>query len=107
MFDIGFWELLIIAIVLLLVIGPERLPEFAKQAAFIVRKVRTSVYRFRNEMHAEMDGTPFEDLQKAKQEMSDLKNDLKRMGQDFVDSAEKEINIDEADKAINLNDKDT
>ena len=40
MFDVGFWELLIIAVVALLVLGPERLPEVAKQAAFFVRKAR-------------------------------------------------------------------
>ena len=100
MLDIGFWELLIIAIVLLLVMGPERLPEVAKQAAFIVRKVRDSLYRFRNEMQAEMDGTPFEDIKKAKQEMSDLKNDLKQMGKDFVDSAEQVTQQDESQQTL-------
>lgn len=100
MLDIGFWELLIIAIVLLLVMGPERLPEVAKQAAFIVRKVRNSLYRFKNEMQAEMDGTPFEDLQKAKQEVSDLKNDIKQIGKDFVDSAEQATQHDESQQAL-------
>lgn len=32
MFDIGFWELVIIVIVTLLVIGPEQLPAFARKA---------------------------------------------------------------------------
>jgi sec-independent protein translocase protein TatB len=32
MFDVGFWELLIIGIVALLVIGPERLPAVARTA---------------------------------------------------------------------------
>lgn len=100
MLDIGFWELLIIAIVLLLVMGPERLPEVAKQAAFIVRKVRDSLYRFRNEMQAEMDGTPFEDIKKAKQEMTDLKNDLKQMGKDFVDSAEQATPQDDSQQTL-------
>lgn len=86
MFDVGFWELLVIAIVLLLVMGPERLPEVARQAAFLVRKVRQGVYRLRNEMQGEMTGTPFDDLQKAKQEMSDFKNDMKQFGKEMVDS---------------------
>lgn len=100
MLDIGFWELLIIAIVLLLVMGPERLPEVAKQAAFIVRKVRNSLYRFKNEMQAEMDGTPFEDLQKAKQEVSDLKNDIKQIGKDFVDSVEQKDHAKETQQTL-------
>jgi sec-independent protein translocase protein TatB len=88
MFDIGFWELLVIAIVLLLVMGPERLPEVARQAAFLVRKARQGMFRLRNEMQSEMDATPFADLQKARQEMTDLKNDFKQFGRELADSAE-------------------
>ncbi|MEW8587286.1 MAG: twin-arginine translocase TatA/TatE family subunit, partial [Candidatus Thiodiazotropha sp.] len=32
MFDVGFWELTIIALVALIVIGPERLPKVARTA---------------------------------------------------------------------------
>ncbi|MEO0367663.1 MAG: Sec-independent protein translocase protein TatB [Pseudomonadota bacterium] len=90
MFDIGFWELLIIAIVLLLVMGPERLPEVAKQAAFFLRKARQGMARLRNEMQSEIDGTPFADLQDARREMTDLKNDVRQLGRDLADSVERE-----------------
>ncbi len=90
MFDIGFWELLVIAVVLLLVMGPERLPEVAKQAAFLLRKARRGMYRLRSEMQSELDATPFGDLDKARQEMTDLKNDIKQFGRDLADSAEKQ-----------------
>lgn len=88
MFDIGFWELLVIAVVLLLVMGPERLPEAAKQAAFWVRKAREGMYRLRNEMQREIDGSPFGDFEKAQQEIRDLKNDLRQFGRDLADSAD-------------------
>ena len=95
MFDIGFWELLIIAIVLLLVMGPERLPEVAKQAAFLVRKARQGMFRLRSEMKNELDGTPFSDLQKAKEEMANFKNDIKQFGRDLADSAEEKVGDDQ------------
>jgi len=82
MFDIGFWELLIIAVVVLLVLGPERLPEVAKQAAFFVRKARQGMFRLRNEMKSELDGSPFGDLQEAKREMSNFTNDMKQFGRE-------------------------
>ena len=91
MFDIGFWELLVIAVVLLLVLGPERLPEVAKQAAFFVRKMRQGMYRLRNEMQSEIDSTPFADLQKARQEMNHFKDDIKQMGRELADSVEEKI----------------
>lgn len=96
MFDIGFWELLVIAVVLLLVMGPERLPEVARQAAFLVRKARQGMFRLRNEMRSEMDGTPFADLQKAKQEMADFKRDITQFGRDLADSAEPKPKVDQA-----------
>jgi sec-independent protein translocase protein TatB len=91
MLDIGFFELLVIAIVLLLVMGPERLPEVAKQAAFFIRKARQGMYRLRSEMRSEMDGTPFADLENAKREMTDLKNDIKQFGRELADSAETSV----------------
>ena len=95
MLDVGFWELLVIAVVALLVLGPERLPEVAKQAAFFVRKARQGMFRLRNEMRSEIDGTPFADLQKAKQEMTEFKNDIKQLGNELADSAEEKIEVDD------------
>lgn len=85
MFDIGFWELLVIAVVLLLVLGPERLPEVAKQAAFFLRKARQGIFRIRNEMRSEI-GDPFQGLSEARQEVNNLKNDVKQFGRDLADS---------------------
>jgi len=78
--------------------GPERLPEVAKKAAFVLRKARHSIYRFRNEMQNEMTGTPFEDIEKAQREMTDLKNDLSQMGRDLMSSAEQKKDSHERDK---------
>ena len=111
MFDIGFWELLVIGIVLLLVMGPDRLPEVAKQIAFFIRKARQGVYRLRSEMQNEIDGTPFADIEAAKREMNDFKNDIKQFGRDLADSAEKEVEkssqaADETSNASDLSDGD-
>ncbi len=88
MFDIGFLELLVLGVVLLLVMGPERLPDVAKQIAFFIRKARQGVYRLRTEMQDEIQGTPFADLEAAKREIADLKNDIKQFGRDLADSAD-------------------
>src|SRR4051812_50120586 len=41
MFDVGFSELLVIAVVALLVLGPERLPKAARFAGLWVRRARS------------------------------------------------------------------
>ena len=107
MFDIGFFELLVIGVVLLIVMGPEKLPEVAKQAAFFVRKARQGMFRLRSEMRDEMEGTPFEDFQKAKQEISDLKRDLRQMGSDLADAADQNIDPGESLNEVEVADQAT
>jgi sec-independent protein translocase protein TatB len=102
MLDIGFFELLVVGVVLIVVMGPERLPEVARQAAFFIRKARQGMYRLRNEMQSEIEGTPFADLEKAKQEMADLKNDLRQFGRELVDSAETKIDVHEAEPVVEM-----
>lgn len=51
MFDIGFWELSIIAVVALVVIGPERLPGVARTAGKWLGKAR----RFINQVKSDLD----------------------------------------------------
>lgn len=50
MFDIGAGEIIVIAVVGLLVFGPDRLPEMAKQAGRWVRDLRAMVASARREM---------------------------------------------------------
>ena len=39
MFDFGFWELALILIISLIVLGPERLPVFASQLGSFIKKI--------------------------------------------------------------------
>jgi Tat protein translocase TatB subunit len=50
MFDIGIGEILVIAVVGLLVFGPDRLPEMAKQAGGWMRDLRRMVASARSEV---------------------------------------------------------
>lgn len=54
MFDIGFGELLIIAIVALVVLGPERLPKAARFAGLWVRRARAQWHSVRDELEREL-----------------------------------------------------
>jgi sec-independent protein translocase protein TatB len=40
MFDVGIWEILVIVVVGIVVFGPDRLPEYARQAGRMVRQLR-------------------------------------------------------------------
>lgn len=54
MFDIGFGELLLIAVVALIVLGPERLPKAARFAGLWVRRARAQWYSVKAELEREL-----------------------------------------------------
>jgi sec-independent protein translocase protein TatB len=54
MFDIGFSELLVIAVVALLVLGPERLPKAARFAGLWVRRARAQWQSVKTEFENEL-----------------------------------------------------
>jgi len=72
MFDIGFWELAIIAIIGLIVIGPERLPKFAHDAGRFVSKIRNFIHNAKNELEKELELEQVDDLQKDINRIDDL-----------------------------------
>jgi sec-independent protein translocase protein TatB len=54
-FDIGFSELLVVFVVALLILGPERLPHAARTAGLWVRKIRRSINSVQREINAQLD----------------------------------------------------
>ena len=54
MFDIGFSELFLIAVVALVVLGPERLPKAARFAGLWVRRARAQWYAVKSELESEL-----------------------------------------------------
>jgi sec-independent protein translocase protein TatB len=62
MFGIGFPELVVIAFVALLVLGPDKLPVLAKQAAGVVRRMRDIATNARDELRTEL-GPEYADLE--------------------------------------------
>ena len=65
MFDIGFWELVVIAVIALLVIGPERLPQFARDAGRFIGKIRRLIQTTKRELEKELDIDQTHDLKKS------------------------------------------
>ena len=85
MFDVGFSELLIIAVVALLVLGPERLPKATRFAGLWVRKARAQWYSVKSEFEFEMA------QEEMKKHLQDVENTIKapvlQLQEDFQEAA--------------------
>ena len=62
MFGVGLQEMLVIAFVAVIVFGPDRLPDLARQAGRMARQLRTFANSARDELRTEL-GPEYADLQ--------------------------------------------
>jgi len=71
MFDIGFFELLLIGIVGLLVLGPERLPKAARTAGLWVGRIKRSVATMQREITSQLEAEELRQKLDAQQKKLD------------------------------------
>src|SRR5687767_11992407 len=81
MFDIGFSEVFVIAIVALIVLGPERLPKAARFAGLWVRRARAQWYSVKSELENEIaDEDLKRSLRQAQDDLRDAQGQLRDSG---------------------------
>lgn len=83
MFEVGFSEICMVALVALLVIGPEKLPKVARMAGFWISKSRRIVASVKQEIHEEFQAEELRQslknqsgIKEIKQIINDSANDL-------------------------------
>lgn len=88
MFDISFTELMIIAIVALVVIGPERLPRAARAAGLLFGRMQRYVSDVKADISREIQ---LDELKRLQADIQASARDLERSVVDGVDSVERSI----------------
>jgi len=73
MFDIGFSELIVIAIVALVVIGPERLPKVARTIGLLLGRAQRYVNDVKSDINREMQ---LDELKKLQSQVTDSAREL-------------------------------
>ncbi|WP_041522269.1 Sec-independent protein translocase protein TatB [Gilvimarinus agarilyticus] len=86
MFDMGFFELLLIAIVSLLVIGPERLPETVRSVGLWIGRLKRSLSETRTEIERQIGADDIRrqlhneqimrNLEATRREIDDVKSEM-------------------------------
>jgi len=88
-FDIGFGELLLIAVVALVVLGPERLPKAARFAGLWVRRARNQWDSVKQELERELHAEELKrNLQDVRQSMQQAEAGLRDQAQQVRSGAD-------------------
>lgn len=86
MLDIGFLELMLIGIVGLLVLGPERLPRAARTTGMWIGKIKRTVSGMQREISAQLEAEELR--QKLNEQQHKLDNTLRKAKQDVESIAD-------------------
>ncbi len=118
MFDFSFAEMLVVGIVALLVIGPERLPTVARKAGTYIARLRRFVSNVRTDVEREFRTDELQRMLKAQQdELQSLKEvvnetrhdaDLDSIKQDVeqvVDDIKAEVEVDSTSPGLSPENK--
>jgi sec-independent protein translocase protein TatB len=87
MFDIGFSELLVIGVVALIVIGPEKLPRMARTVGVLAGRLQRYVADVKADINREIE---LEELRK-------MRDSMQQAASDFQSSVHSEMSKTEAD----------
>lgn len=94
MFDVGFSEMMVIAVVALVVIGPERLPRVARTLGFWFGRLQRYVNDVKADINREVE---LEDLRKFKSQFEDAASGVENEIRSEVAKAESTFNSVGAD----------
>ncbi len=89
MFDIGFSELIVIAVVALIVIGPERLPKVARTAGHLLGRLQRYVNDVKSDINREMQ---LDELKKLQAQVEESARSIERDVGKELQSAETSLN---------------
>lgn len=88
MFDFSFGELMLVGVIALVVLGPERLPKVARTAGQLVGRVQRMVSSVKSELSAQLE---MDELKKAKSEFESAANQFRDEMRSVGESAQSEL----------------
>ncbi len=115
MFDIGFPELLLVSVVALLVVGPDKLPETIRTVSLWIGRFRRSFANIKQEIENEIGADEIraqlynesimQDIEKSKETLEKVKNEVTEViGQ--VDASVSDLKSDATLKSLKTKDQD-
>ncbi|RTZ59787.1 MAG: twin-arginine translocase subunit TatB [Gammaproteobacteria bacterium] len=85
MFDIGFWEVFVIGIIALFVVGPERLPDLARKAGVYYSKLSRFISGVKADIDREMGAGNLQELKDVQEQFRQAQQEFKSAGKSIID----------------------
>jgi sec-independent protein translocase protein TatB len=79
MFDIGMFEMILIGVIALLILGPERMPEAARAAGRWVGKARSFITGIKADVTSQMSVTELHELRQLRNDLTAAQTELGKM----------------------------
>jgi len=104
MFDIGMWELLVVGIVALIVVGPKDLPRMFRTLGQVTGRIRGMAREFQTTMNAAARESGLDDLSRDLKSATDVARDLRnvssprKMGMEAMKRAGARVDGEDPDK---------
>ncbi|MFT4767305.1 MAG: sec-independent protein translocase protein TatB [Glaciecola sp.] len=107
MFDIGFAELMIIGVVALIVIGPERLPDAIRTGSAWLNRIRRGFNDIKQEVQQELHNDEvMKDLRALRDTGDDLRRETKSLSSDLSNSLNQPEMTGDASTSADVTDPD-
>ena len=98
MFDIGMFEMILIGVIALLVLGPERKPEAARTAGRWVGKARRFITGIKQDVSSQLSMGELEELRKLRDDLANAQTELNKFQQQANSTLNEEIKMAEPEK---------
>jgi len=89
MFDVGFSELIVIGLVALIVIGPQRLPTVARTVGHLLGRLQRYVSDVKSDISREMQ---LEELKKLQEQVASQARDMEKQVNEQMNTVESDLN---------------
>lgn len=89
MIELSFTKLLLLAVIALVVLGPEKLPKAARMAGAMLRRLRMGWDSVRSEVERELE---IEEIRRAAKEAADRADAARKSADDALRSAQTSVN---------------
>ncbi len=96
MFDIGFWELCLIGVVALLILGPDRLPGVARTAGLWIGRARRFMSDVKADIDKELKSDELRAIKDIGRNLQDTTKDLQDVGGELNENVVSDDTLAEA-----------